>query len=57
MKQNQIKFLINVILPKPLQIRLCGDWEDLVKSALSHIYSQPGVTQEVPFLTALQILH
>ncbi len=45
------------VSPKPLQIHLCGDCKDLVKRALSHINSQPGVAQEVPFLTSLQILH
>lgn len=45
------------VLPKPLQIHLRSNWEDFVQSALSNIYSQPGVTQEVPFLTTLQILH
>lgn len=48
---------IELELPKPLQIHVCGDWEDHVKSALSNIYSQPGITEEVPFLTTLQILH
>lgn len=45
------------VLPEPFQICLSGDWEDLVKSTLSNIYSQPGITQKVPFLTTLQILH
>lgn len=49
--------VLNLDLPKPLQIHLCGNWEDFVKRALSNIYSQPGVTQEVPFATSLQILH
>lgn len=44
-------------LPKSLQIHLRGYGEDLVQRALSHIHSQPGVTQEVPLLTTLQILH
>lgn len=41
------------VSPKSLQISLCCYWEDLVQNALCHIYSQPGVTQKVPFLTSL----
>lgn len=56
-KQHLSGFLWEFVLPEPLQIHFCGNRENLVKAALSNIYSQPGITKEVPFLITFQILH
>lgn len=52
-----VGLLWEFVLPEPLQIHFCGNREDFVKTALSNIYSQPGVAEEVPLPITFQILH